>query len=157
MKILHLVSSALCIIFGIIDIQYINKYQRVYSDYLFLDMDGTGSYLDHSYMMDDVTLEASLFSVFFLLFFVFAFILTIARLKRKTARIISIIGLSISVIFLVSCILPISSPGAISWDEFGPALIIYVLITFPFCIVNYIQSTRFISGTPNQQTVDDIV
>lgn len=75
-----------------------------------------------------------------------------------TAKVMSIIGLSISGLFLLATLVPIGDPGSASFDEFGPVLILYAIIMLAFCIVNLVQAIRNAAPVKvNQQVIDDVV
>jgi hypothetical protein len=108
------------------------------------------SYSDYGYNYsydytadDDLTVSAGLWSVFFILSFVAIDLLGLLKVKTKTVKILSIIGLSLSGIFLLWSFGVIASPGSISFDEVYPAWALYCLTMLAFTIVGLVQSIRF--------------
>ena len=102
------------------------------------------SYNSYSYdNSDDLTMEAGLWSLFFFLCFITIDILGLMKVKTKTMKVLGIIGLCFSGIFLLWNFLVIFDPGAISFDEVAPAWILYCLIMLAFTIVGLIQSVRY--------------
>ena len=113
-----------------------------YSDY------GYGSYYSsytHNYA-SDYTEEAALWSIFFFLLFITIDLLGLLKVKTKTTKIMSIIGLSISGIFLLWNFGVLADPGAMSFDEVGGAWILYSFIMLAFSIVGLTQAVRFSKG-----------
>jgi hypothetical protein len=90
-----------------------------------------------------ITSEAGIISVLFILFFIAMDILGLLKIKTRTIKVLSIIGLSLSGLFLLWAIAMLSDPGAISFDEAGPGFWLYALITLAFSITGLIQSIQF--------------
>lgn len=109
-----------------------------YSDYSY---GGYTSSYDSSY--SDLTAEAGLWSLFFILFFVAMNLIGLLKVKTKTSKVLSIIGLSLSTIILFWDFAVIASPGAMSFDEVSPAWIFFALVILAFAIIGLIQSIRF--------------
>jgi len=109
-----------------------------YSDYSY---GGYTSSYDSSY--SDLTAEAGLWSLLFVLFFVAMNLIGLIKVKTKTSKILSIIGLSLSAIILFWNFAVIASPGAMSFDEVSPAWIFFSLVMLAFAIIGLIQSIRF--------------
>lgn len=114
-----------------------------------------GSDLDNEY-----TEEAGLWSLFFILSFITVDLLGLLKVKTKTVKVLSIIGLSLSLIMLIWTFLMISSPGSISFDEVYPAWAFYCLTVLAFSIVGLVQSVRYYRRsrmgyiTPNSDSKD---
>lgn len=162
MKILYIVSLVLTLLFGALDFYYIEMYQQLWLNDLFSDIyssDYSYDYYDDSYFqMRDLTFQAAGVSILFVVFYILTFSFTLSKIKRLTAKVMSIIGLSFAGIMFLLLLLPLGDPGAISWNEFGPAIIIFVLIMLAFCIVNLVQAVRNESAPkPNQSTIDDMI
>lgn len=107
----------------------------------------------------DLTTEAGLISVFFFLYFIFADLMGLLKVKTKTIRVFSIIGLSLGAIFLLWDVLMMSSPSSMSFDEIGAGFVFYALIALAFSIVGLIQSVRFAKrgstvGSPRTDLLD---
>lgn len=102
-------------------------------------------YSDYSYgsSSSSITEEGGVTTMIFFLFFVFLFIMNMVKVKTTSSKVFSIIGLSLTVLAMAWDGLMISSPSHISYDEVGPAWIIYGLITLAFTIVHLVQSVKY--------------
>jgi hypothetical protein len=133
---------------------YSNMYDYDYLDY------GYSSY-DSSYEYKDLTVAAALWSLFFFLCFIAIDLLGMIKIKTKTTKVLSIIGLSFSGIFLLWNFAVMASPGSLSFDEVSPAWGFYCMLMLAFTIVGLVQSARYnrikVSGgsvTQNNNTED---
>lgn len=108
-----------------------------YSDYSY----------DYSYMFnsddEDLTVEAGLWSIFFILSFITIDLLGLLKVKTKTTKVLSIIGLSFSAIWLIWSFGMLSSPGSMSFDEVQPAWAFYATLMLAFTIVGLVQAVRY--------------
>ena len=91
----------------------------------------------------DITFNASLWSLFYILCFIAIDIFGVVKVKTKTMKVMGIIGLSLSGIFFFWNLLVMASPGAMSIDEVGPGFSFYATTMLAFTIVGLVQSTRF--------------
>ena len=89
------------------------------------------------------TEEAGLISLFFFLFFITTFLLGLIKIKRVTNRVLSIIGLALSALFLLWDLVMLSSPSGLSFDEVGIGFFFFTPVIVAFSIVGIIQSNRF--------------
>lgn len=89
------------------------------------------------------TEEAGLISLFFFLFFIATFLLGLIKIKRVTNRVLSIIGLALSALFLLWDLVMLSSPSGLSFDEVGIGFFFFTPVIMAFSIVGIIQSNRF--------------
>ena len=115
---------------------YSNMYDYDYLDY------GYSSY-DSSYEYKDLTVAAALWSLFFFLCFIAIDLLGMIKIKTKTTKVLSIIGLSFSGIFLLWNFAVMASPGSLSFDEVSPAWGFYCMLMLAFTIVGLVQSARY--------------
>jgi hypothetical protein len=90
-----------------------------------------------------LTEEAALISIPFFLLFIATDLLGLVKVKTKTTRAMSIIGLSISGILLLLDLFMMAESGNASFDEVGPVFGLYALVVLAFSIVGLIQSIRF--------------
>ncbi len=107
---------------------------------------GYDSYSSYSYdfgIADSLTEEAGFVSLFFFLSFVAIDLLGLLKVKTKTTKVMSIIGLAFSGLFIVWDFAMISSPGSISFHEVGMGFLLYCVIMLAFCIVGLIQSFQY--------------
>jgi hypothetical protein len=104
---------------------------------------GYSSYYSYSDSSSDITSEAGIVSALFILFFIAADILGLLKIKTRTIKVVGIIGLSLSGLFLLWAIVMLGSPGAISFDEAGAGFWLYALIMLAFSITGLIQSIVF--------------
>ena len=100
----------------------------------------TSTYTDSA---ADLTAEAALISLFFFLYFLSMDVLGLVKVKTRTTKVLSIIGLSFSLLFLLWNLVMLASPGAVSFDEVGPAFMFYCTIMLAFSIIGLIQSVRY--------------
>lgn len=97
----------------------------------------------YEYEAEDLTVAAGLWSLFFFLCFIAIDILGLIKIKTSTVKVFSIIGLSLSGIFLLWDFAVLASPGSLSFDEVYPGWVLYCLIMLAFCIVGLVQSVRY--------------
>ncbi len=114
-----------------------------YIDYLSYSYDSYSSYSYGSGIASSLTEEGGMISLFFFLSFIVIDLLGLIKVKTTTMKVMGIIGLSISGIFLLWDFAMISSPGSMSYDEVGIAFLLYCFIMLAFCIVGLIQSVKF--------------
>lgn len=150
-KAFYIISLVFSVVFAVIIIYYIEEVSSARIDYIFssypsssYDTYGayTSSYASPSYY-EEYTQQAGLISLFFILFFITTDILGLLKVKTKTTKVLSIVGISIGGLFLIWDIMMIGSPGAMTFDEVGPGFFFYMLIVLAFSIVGLIQSVRF--------------
>ncbi|MDG1428882.1 MAG: hypothetical protein P8H56_11470 [Crocinitomicaceae bacterium] len=130
-----------------------------YSNYSYDSYDSYSypTYSSYSYdYSDGLTTEAGFWSLFFFLCFIAIDILGIMKVKTKTMKVLGIIGLSISGIFLLVNFLVIFDQGAVSFDEVAPAWILYCLIMLAFTIVGLVQSVRFYKRQSSSSNVTPV-
>lgn len=121
---------------------------------------GYPSYSSTSYASeaDDLTMEAGLISLIFFLLFLAIDILGLIKIKTTTTKVLSIIGMSVTGIFILWDFGVLSSPGALSFDEVGIGWLLYCFIMLAFSIVGLIQSVRFEKrGVTKNETATDIL
>lgn len=82
---------------------------------------GYSSYDIYEEAAEDGTRTGGIVSVIYMLLSSAAFLLALMKIKTKTMKVISIIGLSLSGLFLLWAFLPTASPSGVSFDEVGPA------------------------------------
>lgn len=97
----------------------------------------------YDYEVEDLTIAASLWSLFFFLAFIAIDIMGLIKIKTTTVKVFSIIGLSLSGIFLLWNFAVMGSPGSLSFDEVYPGWVLYCLIMLAFSIVGLVQSVRY--------------
>lgn len=103
--------------------EMLNDYS--YDDYSYDDSYYSSSSYTYSDTYDDIAEEGTqtggVISVVFMLLSAVVFLLALMKIKTKTMKVISIIGLSLSGLFLLWGFLPMTSPSGVSFDEVGPA------------------------------------
>ena len=92
---------------------------------------------------DDLTIEAGVTMLLFILFFTFAYIGNLVKVKTPAAKVLSIIGLSFTLIVLLIDFLTMGDPGGVSFDESGAFFFIYGIINLAFFIVLLVQAVKF--------------
>jgi hypothetical protein len=138
-KALYIVGIVFSVIFLILTFGYAEEVSNArYSSY-FYDY----NYYDYGSSASDLTMSAALWSLFFFLSFITIDLLGLIKVKTKTTKVLSIIGLSLSGMFLLWNFAVLSSPGSLSFDEVSPAWVFYCLAMLAFTIIGLIQSIRF--------------
>lgn len=120
-------------------------------DYLFSDIYNYSSYGYDSYYnsfssardYEELTFSAAIWSMLFFFLFITIDLLGLLKVKTKTTKVLSIIGLSFGGIFLLWNFAVMASPGSLSFDEVSPGWIFYSLMVLAFSIIGLVQSVRF--------------
>lgn len=119
-----------------------------YDDYSY-DYDYSSDYSYDSYdsyyydeQAESGTRLGGIVSVLYMLVSAGAFVLALMKIKTKTMKVISIIGLSLSGLFLLWAMLPMSSPSSISFDEVGPAFALAGIALLGLHIVGMIHAFK---------------
>lgn len=134
-KAFYISSLVLSVLFSVIVLYYIDLVDSIrYSWY--------SSPYDYNSGSSE-TEEAGLISLFFFLFFITAFLLGLIKIKRVTNKVLSIIGLSLTALFLLWDLVMLSSPSGVSFDEVGIGFFFFTPVIAAFSIVGIIQSNRF--------------
>jgi uncharacterized protein YneF (UPF0154 family) len=94
-------------------------------------------------LYERVTYRAGITSLFFFLSFIVIDLMGLLKVKTSTMKVMAIIGLSLSGIFLIWNFAVLSNPGAISFDEVAMGYLFYSLIMLAFTIVGLIQSVKY--------------
>lgn len=139
---LYIIGIVLSVVFIGVCGYYIAEYQQERFSYI-LSSSYYSSYDYASGNLTAITEEAGLVSLFFFLFFITADIMGLVKVKRKTMKVMGIIGLCISGIFLLWNLAMLAEPGAMSFDEVGGGFVFYALIMLAFSIVGLVQSVQF--------------
>lgn len=137
-KAFYISSLVLSVLFGIIIMYYIDWVSS--SRYSFWDA-GTDSYGRSE--ADIRTEQAGWISMLFFSFFITTFLLGLVKIKRVTNKVLSIIGLSLSALFLLWDLAMLSSPSSLSFDEVGVGFFFFVPVILGFSIVGIVQSGRY--------------
>ncbi|PKP23247.1 MAG: hypothetical protein CVU05_00370 [Bacteroidetes bacterium HGW-Bacteroidetes-21] len=148
MRVLFIIAMALSLGFIIADFYYMEevssaRYSSYYDTYNSdpYDYSGYNSYSAYD-NDDDITEEAGVVTMMFFLGFTVLFILSLVKLKTKTVKVFSIIGLSLSFIMILWDGLMISSPSHISFDETGLGWVAYGLFMLAFTIIGTVHAFR---------------
>lgn len=157
-KVLYIIGIVFAVVFIGICGYYAEEVSDARMDYLFSSYNysdyaygGYNSYSSSSY--SDLTVEAALWSLVFVLFFVAMNLLGLIKVKTKTSKVLSIIGLSFSAIILFWNFGLLTSPGAMSFDEVSPAWVFYSLMMLAFAIIGLVQSIRYVKRIQDALTV----
>lgn len=140
MKILYIIGLVLTVAFGILIFYYAEECSSAKWDAIFADIYGYG-YSNYG-RASDITMEGGLINMIFLVFYAFLFSFSLKKLKTMTAKVMSIIGVALTGIFLLWDILMVSDPGGLSYDETALGFLGYAVVMLAFCIVNLVQSVR---------------
>lgn len=148
MRVLYIVALVLTLGFMVADAYYVEEvssarwssyysYDYSYDDYGYNSYDSYDSGRD-----DELTIEAGIMSMIVFFFFIALYVLSLVKIKTTTMKVFSIIGLSLTGIFLVWDALMMSSPGGLSFDEVGPFFVIYGIIMLAFSIIGTIHAFK---------------
>ncbi len=143
----NIVGLAFTLIFSIVIFYYAEEVSDAKLDSLFSSMSSYSSYSSpYSYyssfesnLDDELTEEAGWISLIFIAYFIFQFIFNLLQVKTKTNKVISIIGISLSGIWLAWDLMMIGSPGALSFDEIAPGFLFYVMAVIAFSIIGLVH------------------
>jgi hypothetical protein len=84
-----------------------------------------------------------LISLGFFSFFITTFLLGLIKIKRVTNKVLSIIGLSLTALFLLWDLAMLSASENLSFDEVGVGFFFFIPVIAAFSIVGIIQAGRF--------------
>ena len=136
-KALYISSLVLSLLFGVVIIYYIDWVNS--SRYSLWD---AGEFNGLS-TAGERTLEGGWISLLFFSFFITTFLLGLIRIKRVTNKVLSIIGISLTALFLLWDLAMLSSPENLGFDEVGIGFFFFTPVIVAFSIVGIIQSNRF--------------
>lgn len=150
MRITYILAILVSLFFCLMIFDYIVRVNNARQDQLWEMMNnyssGADSYSSYSSYDDErdnrLTAEAGLMSLFFFLFYLALGILTLIKLKTKTMKILSIIGLALTVIMSVWSMVMMGSPGAISFDEVGIVWVLYTVILLTFSVIGTVHAFK---------------
>lgn len=142
-KALYIIGIVFAIIFLIVVGYYTNEVSKARITSLFNSLSYYEYDIGISRSASKLTIQAGMWSLVFFLFYIAMDILGLVKVKTRTSKVFSIIGLSFSGIFLLWNFAMLSSPGGISFNEVSPGWVIYCLIMLAFSIVGLVQSVRF--------------
>jgi len=150
MRITYLLSILVSLFFCLMIFDYIVRVNDARNDQIYEMMNnyssGADSYSSYNSYDDErdnrLTAEAGLMSLFFFLFFLALGILTLIKLKTKTMKIISIIGLALTLIMSAWSAVMMGSPGAISFDEVGVVWVLYAVIMLTFGVIGTMHAFK---------------
>ena len=143
--------SAIVITLGFLvaDVYYMEevssaRYSSYNSDYYnYSDPYGYSDYSSYGGSDDDeMTVEAGLVTMAFFLVYIVLFVLSLIKVKTKTMKVFSIIGLSLTGIMAIWDALMISSPGGISFDEVGGGWLFFGVVMIAFTIIGTIHAFK---------------
>lgn len=149
-KAFYIVGIVFSVILMVITVHYADevssaRFDAIWDSYSY-DYDSYSSY-SYNYSSydeaDELTEDVALWSVLFIIAFIAIDLLGLLKVKTKTTKILSIIGLSISGIFLFWSFGVMSSPGSMSFDEVAPGWLFYCMVMLAFGIIGLVQSVRF--------------
>lgn len=137
-KAFYISSLVFSILFSILILYYIDLV--AYARYSYLPMPNDFAYTDFG---AGKTEEGAWISLLFFSFFITTFLLGLIHIKRVTNKILSIIGLSLSALFLLWDLEMLSSPSSLSFDEVGVGFFFFVPVILAFSIVGIVQANRY--------------
>lgn len=156
MKIVNIIGLVLVVIVLAVIAYYVSEVSearwRYWSSYDYND------YLSYSYPdYDSITLEAALVMIPFTIFFILAYIWNIIKVKTTTTKVMSIIGLSFSLLIVLINLMVLAEPGAISFDESGGFFAVYHVINLAFFIVLLVQAVRYENRDNKRETNTEVI
>lgn len=145
MKALYIVGIVLSVIFMFVIGFFIGEVEsaRYMSYYDYSNPYGSYNYNSYYNNGSEDTMLAAIVSFFFFAFFILAGILGLIKVKTKTNKVLSIIGLSFSGIFFLWNFLVMLSPSSLSFDEVGGGWGFYSLMMLAFMIVGLVQAVKY--------------
>lgn len=154
MKALNIIGLVLVIVLFFVTGYYINETSSArWSDY---------SYDSYDFLFSgraaDVTMEAATIMLLFMFFYIGAMIANLVKVKTTTTKVMSIIGLSFSLIVLLINLVVLAEPSNLSFDESGGFFILYAILMLGFFIVFLVQAISYdkrSKSKPNSQVLDD--
>jgi hypothetical protein len=143
MRAFYITAVVFTVIFIILSLVYMERVHaaRMASYYNSYDSYSYSSYSSYDYS-HEITREMGFISAFFFMVYLVVEILTFIKLKTKTMTVLNIIGICFTGIMLIWNALMISSPGGLSFDEVGPAWLLFGIIQLAFCIVGMIHAFK---------------
>lgn len=156
MKIVNIIGLVLVVVVLAVIGYYINEVDeaqwRYWSSYDYND------YLNYSYPdYNSITFEAALVMIPFTVFFVLGYIWNIIKVKTVTAKVMSIIGLSFSLLIVLINLLVLVDGGAMSFDESGGFFAVYHVINLAFFIVLLVQAVRYENRNNKRETNTEVI
>lgn len=156
MRALNIIGLALVVVMFIIAGYYIEEVSNArWSSYFDFD------YMNSAPRVGSLTIEAVMFMLVFVLFYSAAYIANLVKVKTTTSKVMSIIGLSISFLILLSSFGILSGPNHTSFDESGGIYVLFGIINLAFFIVLLVQSVvvlkRKTNRPSNPEIVDEII
>lgn len=155
----YIISMVLAIVFVIVGVYYSAEVKYARYDYYFSSGTAYGSYPVYgSESYAESSFQAGLVSLLFILFFITTDLLGLIKVKTKTAKVMSIIGLSFGGLFLIMDLAVIAAPTDLPYDDAFPAFFLYALIVLAFSVVGLVQSIIFLNRkTPVVAKSSDIL
>lgn len=154
MRALNIIGLVLVVVLFFVTGIYINDVSSArWSDYSY-----DGFRATFSSRVADLTMEAGSIMLVFVLFFTSAMIGNLVKIKTITSKVMSIIGLSFSLLILLVNFVVLSSPSHLTFDESGGFFLIYGIICLAFFIVFLVQSVQYknrVFKKVNHQILDD--
>ncbi len=138
-KAFYISSLVLSVLFSVIVLYYIDLVASARYPDSFWDAPDFYS-LDQGAVKTE---EGAWISLLFFSFFCVTFLLGLIKIKRVTNRVLSIIGLSLTALFLLWDLVMLSSPSGLSFDEVGVGFFFFIPVIVAFSIVGIVQSNRF--------------
>ena len=143
----YIVGIVFSVVFLFVTAYYAEEVNDARFEYLYSDLSSYGYDNPYSYYSgssyQDLTFEASLWSLFFFLTFITVDLLGLLKVKTTTTKVLSIIGLCLSGLFLLWNFAVMASPGGLSFNEVSPGWAFYCLVMLAFGIVGLVQSVRY--------------
>ena len=148
-KALYIVGIVFSFVFFCVSAYYVEEVSSARIMDIFSSYDSYGgyssysSYNSYSTSASDLTTEAGLIALLFFVVYVFTEIMGLIKVKTKTSKVFTIIGIVLGGLFLLWDAAVLANPGSLTYDEAGIAFTFFTLITLAFSIVGLVQSVRF--------------
>lgn len=158
-KVLYIIGIVFSIIFIVISGYYSELVSDARFDALFSSYNYSyDNYSSYSYngSASDLTVEAAAWSLLFILFFLAMHLVGLIKVKTKTSKVLSIIGLSFGGILLFWDFAVMASPGSLSFNEVSPAWAFFGLMMLAFAIIGLVQSIRYANKMKQPQVAKPV-
>ena len=145
-KALYIVGIVFSFVFFWISAYYVEVTGNVRIMEMWSNYDGYSGINTFSYYSSsasDLTTEAGLIALLFFVVYIFTEIMGLIKVKTKTSKVFTIIGIVLGGLFLLWDAAVLANPGSLTYDEAGIGFTFFTLITLAFSIVGLVQSIRF--------------
>ncbi|MES2799439.1 MAG: hypothetical protein V4638_05450 [Bacteroidota bacterium] len=138
---------ALSLIFIVVGVYFIAEVESARYDYI---LSSFSSYDYNNYSSSyasneapDLTFTAGLITLLYLLLMQGTNVFALVKIKTKTVKVLSIIGLAVVGILILINLLMLTSPAGMSYDEVGALFVLFAFGAIGFGIVYLVHAVRY--------------